>query len=100
MDNKEERESETMQDKADEILNTQLRSRGRRSRAPAELTPKPAIVKQASLLIKRFPESEEMQQMYQQIINPNIPDVDKTAMLALMNAEANALSDEIDLDLH
>ena len=38
------------------------------ARAPAELAPKSALVKQATLLAKRFPESEMMQRLMTQVI--------------------------------
>ena len=74
--------------------------RGRKARAPAELAPKTALVKQATILQKRFPESETLQRLMQQMINPRVPDADKNALLALMSAEADALAVELGVDVN
>lgn len=73
--------------------------RGRKARAPAELAPKSSLVKQATILQKRFPESETLQRLMQQMVNPRVPDADKNALLALMNAEADALAAELGVDI-
>lgn len=72
--------------------------RGRKARAPAELAPKSALVKQATLLAKRFPESEMMQRLMTQMLNERVDTRDKAALLALMSAEADALAAELGLD--
>jgi len=73
--------------------------RGRKARAPAELAPKSSLVKQATILQKRFPESEALQRLMQQMVNPRVPDADKNALLALMSAEADALAAELGVDV-
>ena len=73
--------------------------RGRKARAPAELAPKSSLVKQATILQKRFPESGALQRLMQQMVNPRVPDADKNALLALMSAEADALAAELGVDV-
>ena len=66
--------------------------------APAELK-QPSLVKQATVLASKFPDSLSLQRMLQQIANPKIPQADKKGMLAIMISEAQMLSQDRDLDL-
>mmetsp|Transcript_26896 Transcript_26896/g.62460 ORF Transcript_26896/g.62460 Transcript_26896/m.62460 type:complete len:82 (+) Transcript_26896:3-248(+) len=66
--------------------------------APAELLPESTIARQAGKLMKKHPESENLQKMLLQITNPKVPESDKQALLALMTVESAELDGDEEED--
>ncbi len=66
--------------------------------APAELK-QSTLVKQATMLARKFPESLSLQHMLLQMTNPKTPTADKRGILAIMVSEAQMLSQALDMDL-
>jgi len=66
--------------------------------APAELK-QSTLVKQATMLARKFPDSLSLQHMLLQMTNPKTLTADKRGILAIMVSEAQMLSQALDLDL-
>ncbi len=66
--------------------------------APAELK-QSTLVKQATMLARKFPESLSLQHMLLQMTNPKTPTADKRGILAIMVSEAQILSQALDMNL-
>jgi hypothetical protein len=66
--------------------------------APAELK-QSTLVKQATMLARKFPESLSLQHLLLQMTNPKTPPADQRGILAIMVSEAQMLSQALDMDL-
>ena len=66
--------------------------------APAQLQ-QSTLVKQATMLARKFPDSLSLQHMLLQMTNPKTPTADKRGILAIMVSEAQMLSQALDMDL-